>query len=170
MQITGTHISYLHLCHRKLWLFANGINMEHTSDTVYEGKLIGETSYAERASKFTEVEIDGAKIDFYDAKNKVIHEVKKSSSVESAHIAQVQYYLYKLSQKGIEGATGIIEYPRLRQRETVPALTASDINTITRWEHEAGAVIKSASCPEVIRSKICKRCSYYDFCYSTESE
>ncbi|MDZ4711764.1 MAG: Dna2/Cas4 domain-containing protein, partial [bacterium] len=27
MQITGTHIAYLHICHRKLWLFANGISM-----------------------------------------------------------------------------------------------------------------------------------------------
>lgn len=36
---TGTHFNYYMVCHRKLWLFANGINMEHTSDLVYEGKL-----------------------------------------------------------------------------------------------------------------------------------
>jgi len=35
MQITGTHFNYYLLCQRKLWLFANGINMEHTSDLVY---------------------------------------------------------------------------------------------------------------------------------------
>lgn len=70
MTVTGTHIAYLHLCHRKLWLFANGINMEHTSELVAEGKLIGETSYSDRAQKFTEIEIDGVKIDFYDAKIK----------------------------------------------------------------------------------------------------
>ncbi|HYF67262.1 MAG TPA: Dna2/Cas4 domain-containing protein [Ohtaekwangia sp.] len=34
MKITGTHIAYLHLCHRKLWLFVNGINMEQTSGTL----------------------------------------------------------------------------------------------------------------------------------------
>ena len=34
MRLTATHINYFHICHRKLWLFANGINMEHTSDAV----------------------------------------------------------------------------------------------------------------------------------------
>ena len=63
--------------------------MEHTSDTVAEGKLIGETSYPQRAEKYTEIEIGGSKIDFYDAKNKVIHEVKKSDSIEAAHEWQV---------------------------------------------------------------------------------
>ena len=31
MHITGTHINYFHVCRRKLWLFANGINMEERS-------------------------------------------------------------------------------------------------------------------------------------------
>jgi CRISPR-associated exonuclease Cas4 len=66
MHITGTHIAYLHTCHRKLWLFANGIQMEHTSNIVAEGKLIGESSYQERAQKYTELEIEGIKIDYYD--------------------------------------------------------------------------------------------------------
>ncbi|MHB1179040.1 MAG: Dna2/Cas4 domain-containing protein [Daejeonella sp.] len=76
MLLTATDINYYHVCHRKLWLFANGIRMEHTSDVVAEGKLIGETTYPERAEKYTEIEVDGIKIDFYDAKNKVVHEVK----------------------------------------------------------------------------------------------
>lgn len=168
MPLTATHIAYLHTCHRKLWLFAAGVNMEHTSDVVAEGKLIGETTYPDRAQKFTEIEIDGVKIDFYDTRKKVVHEIKKSSAVESAHIAQVKYYLYKLHQKGIEGVTGIIEYPKLKQREQVPALTEEDIGVIARWEEEVKAIVESSSCPDVIRAKICKRCSYYDFCYSSE--
>ena len=78
MLLTATHINYYHVCHRKLWLFANGIRMEHTSDVVAEGKLFGETTYPERAEKYTEIEMDGIKIDFYDAKNKVVHDVKKA--------------------------------------------------------------------------------------------
>ncbi len=50
--ITGTHINYYFLCHRKLWLFANGINMEHNSDHVYEDKLIHETSHPQRSEKY----------------------------------------------------------------------------------------------------------------------
>ncbi|WP_149694528.1 Dna2/Cas4 domain-containing protein [Chitinophaga sp. CF418] len=51
MNITATHINYYHICHRKLWLFSNGITLEHTSDLVAEGKLIGEHSYPQRAEK-----------------------------------------------------------------------------------------------------------------------
>ena len=36
MEITGTLINYYLVCHRELWLFANGINMEQESDLVYE--------------------------------------------------------------------------------------------------------------------------------------
>ena len=80
--ITGTHFAYYQLCRRKLWLFANGINMEQESDLVYEGKLIHEESYPERSSKYEEVAIDGIKVDYYDAKNHVIHEIKKSNTKE----------------------------------------------------------------------------------------
>ena len=81
MNITGTHIAYLHTCHRKLWLFAHGIQMEHTSDIVAEGKLIGETTYLDRARKYTELELDYIKIDCFEAKNRVIHEEKKANKV-----------------------------------------------------------------------------------------
>jgi CRISPR-associated exonuclease Cas4 len=168
MRINATLINLLHVCHREMWLHAHGVRMEHTSEVVAEGKLIGETSYTDRAKKFTQIEIDGVKIDFYDAHNKVVHEVKKSASVESAHLAQVQYYLYKLRTKGIEGVTGIIEYPKLRQREVVHALTENDIKMIEAWEKEVELIIGAETCPPVIGAKICKQCSYFDFCYSSE--
>ena len=165
MHITGTHIAYYHTCHRKLWLFANGIQMEHTSDTVAEGKLIGETSYTDRASKYTELEIEGIKIDFYDAKNRVIHEVKKSDKVEEAHIAQVKYYLYILRKNGIEDATAIIEYPKMRQKQVVE-WEEGDLANIERWINDAGEIISSEVCPPLVKLKICKKCSYFDFCYA----
>ena len=59
--------------------------MEQESDLVYEGKLVHESSYPQRTSKYEEVEIDGIKVDYYDAKNKVIHEIKKSNKVDKAH-------------------------------------------------------------------------------------
>ena len=167
MHITGTHIAYYHTCHRKLWLFAHGIQMEHTSDAVAEGKLIGETSYQDRAVKYTELEIDGIKIDFYDAKNRVIHEVKKSDKVEEAHIAQVKYYLHILRKNGIEDATAIIEYPKMKQRQVVE-WEEGDREKITMWINNAREIINSENCPPLEKLKICKRCSYYDFCYAKE--
>ncbi len=164
MTITATHINYYHICHRKLWLFANGINMEHTSDTVTEGKLIGENTYTDRAAKYTELQLEGVKIDFYDAKNKVVHEIKKSDKMETAHEAQVKYYLYKLKQYGIEGATGILEYPTLRHTSQI-VLTDADIIDIERWEKDIEHIISQEDMPPVINKPVCKRCSYYEFCY-----
>lgn len=167
MIINATHINLYHVCQRELWLHANGIRMEHTSDVVAEGKLIGESSYPERSGKYTEIEIGGVKIDFYDARNKIVHEVKKSDSMQNAHVAQVKYYLYKLKQYGVDNATGIIEYPKLRQRELVE-LKDIDIVQIMQWEKEITAIVQSSSCPPVLSAKICKQCSYYDFCYVRE--
>lgn len=167
MEITATHINYYHICHRKLWLFANGIRMEHTSDTVAEGKLIGETTYPQRPVKYTEVEIGGSKIDFYDAKNKVIHEVKKSNSIEAAHEWQVKYYIWLLGQNGMEGVTGIIEYPKLRHTSTVE-LSIEDEAYLTTIVQRIKNMVENETCPPRINSKICKSCSYYDFCYIEE--
>lgn len=66
MTITGTHFNYYQLRHRKLWLFANDINMEQESDLVYERKLVHETSYPQRTARYEEVEIDGIKVDYYE--------------------------------------------------------------------------------------------------------
>jgi CRISPR-associated exonuclease Cas4 len=165
--LTGTHISYYHVCHRKLWLFANGIQMEHTSDIVAEGKLIAETTYLDRARKYTELAIDGIKIDFYDAKNAVVHEVKKSDKVEKAHKAQVSYYLYVLVKNGIENPSAIIEYPKLKQRDFLEWDEAM-IPEIETWLVEVAQIILAEVCPPVINAKICKSCSYFELCYINE--
>jgi CRISPR-associated exonuclease Cas4 len=167
MQITGTHIAYLHTCHRKLWLFANGIQMEHTSETVAEGKLIAETTYTDRARKYTELSVEGIKIDFYDAKNKVVHEVKKSDKVEHAHIAQVKYYLYVLQKNGIENPEAIIEYPKLKQTEMME-WNDDIINEAQEWEHAVAGIAGAEICPPLIKKSICKSCSYYELCYVEE--
>ena len=166
--ITATKVNYFHICHRKLWLSANGIEMEHTSDLVAEGKLIGDNAYPQRAERYTEVAFDGVKIDFYDAKNKVVHEVKKSDRMEGAHVAQVKYYLWILEQNGIIGAKGILEYPKLRHTEGVE-LTDNDRVLIPNWMTDIQRIVDSEHCPSVINKPSCKRCSYYDFCYSDET-
>lgn len=168
MQTTGTHFNYYQVCKRKLWLFANGINMEHSSELVAEGKLIHETAYPQRSERYEELEIDGCKIDFYDARNRVVHEIKKSDKVERAHEWQVKYYLFVLERNGIEGASGILEYPTLRQTQTVE-LTDDDREAITKMEQEIERIIHAETCPPVINAKLCKNCSYYEFCYITES-
>src|SRR5690625_4018237 len=134
MKLISTHINYYHICKRKLWLFSNGIHMEHTSEAVSEGKLIHETSYSQRAERYTEVELSFpyrnditlyGKIDFYDARNKVIHEIKKSAKIERAHEWQVKFYIWLLELNEIENVKGTLEYPKLRETKEV-SLSNSD--------------------------------------------
>lgn len=169
MTITGTHFNYYQVCKRKLWLFANGISFEHTSDLVAEGKLIHEESYPQRSERYEEVALDGIKVDYYDAKNKVIHEIKKSNKVEEAHRWQVKYYMYVFEKNGISDATGILEYPTLRKTETV-SLTDDDRMKIAGMEKEIKEIIESDECPQMKKRALCKNCSYYEFCYCNEEE
>lgn len=167
MRITATYINLYNVCKRELWLHANEIRFEHTSDIVYEGKLIHETSYPQRSERYEELEIEGIKLDYYDARNRVIHEIKKSDKVETAHEWQLKYYIYVLERNGVEGVTGILEYPALRQTEKVE-LTDADRKRIAEMEKEIETIVGRDECPPVINAKICKNCSYYEFCYVGE--
>jgi CRISPR-associated exonuclease Cas4 len=168
MHITATLINLYHICKRELWLHAHGIRMEHTSYTVYEGKLIHETVYPQRAERYREIELGGVKIDFYDPHNKVVHEIKKSDKAEAAHVAQVKYYLYVLEQHGVTGATGILEYPKLRQTDRV-YLDEQDRQDIERWLTDIRQILARETCPPRLNKPLCKQCSYYDFCYAGEA-
>ena len=170
MKLTATHINYFQVCKRKLWLFSNGINMEHTSDLVYDGKLIHETSYPQRAERYEEILISAqyeddtliGQIDFFDKRNKIVHEIKRSDKVEEAHIRQVKFYLWLLELNGISGVSGLLEYPKLRKTEEV-SLNDSDREKLVESVLEIKETIMSDICPPVINAKICKSCSYFDF-------
>lgn len=141
--------------------------MEHTSELVSDGKLIHENSYEQRSDKFQEVEVEGIKIDYFDAKNKVIHETKRSDAMEEAHEWQLKYYIYSLEKKGLEGIRGILEYPKLRVRKEI-LLGESDKENLEKIIPEIHQIIHSSHCPDKIKMKLCKKCSYFDFCWSGE--
>lgn len=173
--INATLINLYRVCPRECWLHANGINMEQTSDLVADGKLIEEESYLQRSERYSQVELSvpfeginlTGKIDFYDTINKVVHETKRSNKVEVAHIWQVKFYLWLLQLNEIEAEKGVIEYPRLREKESV-FLEQPDINYLQTTVKVIERLLKSEYCPPVINAKICKSCSYYDFCYAGE--
>lgn len=176
MTINATLINLYHVCQRECWLHANGINMEHTSDIVYDGKMLHETSYTQRSNKHTELSIEAkfdevdlyGKIDFYDARQKIIHETKRSNKAEKAHEWQVKFYLWLLKLNGIEAATATLEYPLLKQTEHVE-LSEEDISHLKRVIRNIIQLRKSDKCPPVINSKICPGCSYYELCYISEA-
>lgn len=175
MNITGTHINYYRLCKRKLWLFANSIQMEQTSDLVKDGKLIEEESYQQRSERYAQIELSAeyegviltGKIDYFDTRDLVVHETKRSNKVEAAHLWQVKFYLWLLELNNIEAEKGIIEYPRLRIREDV-YLTEEEKKYMKQTVEEIAELVNNSTCPPVINAKICRSCSYHDFCYVGE--
>lgn len=175
MTINATLINLYHVCKRECWLHANGINMEHTSDTVYDGKLLHETSYPQRNEKHSELSIEArygevalyGKIDFYDARQKIIHETKRSNKVEKAHEWQVKFYLWLLQLNGIEEATATLEYPLLKHTDHIE-LKPDDIVYLQETAESIEQLRQSEECPPLLNSAICKSCSYFELCYIDE--
>ncbi len=167
MKVNATLINLYNVCKREMWLHANSIRFEHTSDLVFEGKLIHEKSYPQRSSKYEEVEMDGIKVDFYDTKNRVIHEIKKSNKVEAAHEWQLKYYIYVFERNGIEGVSGVLEYPTLRKQQEV-ILSEMDRNQLQEMEIDIQKIIEDEACPPLVKKGICKQCSYFEFCFTSE--
>ncbi len=166
MHITGTYITYLHLCHRKLWLSANGIRMENATNNIYveEGKLISETTYDRRAQKWKELDLGNVKIDHYDPTTNTIREVKKSHKLEHVHIAQVKYYIYQMELHGVIGAKALIEYPK-QKRTTKVQLSDADRADILEWEKEVARITELNNCPELVKKSYCRSCAYFEFCF-----
>ena len=164
---SGTQIAYYHLCHRKLWLHHHHVRMENATGNAYveEGKHIDETSYRRRPQKWRELSLEYLKIDHYDLTEKLIREVKKSTKLEYAHVAQVKYYLYALEKRGVIGASGIIEYPKQRKTTVVPPLTLEDRKEIEGWLTEIRRISTLRECPELVKKSYCRHCAYNDFCF-----
>ncbi len=158
--ITGTQISYYIICHRKLWLFSKNISLEHTSELVEIGKIIHENSYSRKRK---EINFEGIKVDILDTKKGVIHEIKKSKSLEESHIWQIKYYLYYFRNIGIE-IEGIVDYPKLKRREKVQ-FSESDKSNIESIIDKIKTILLWKDPPPVIKKPYCKKCSYYEFCY-----
>ncbi|MBD3376483.1 CRISPR-associated protein Cas4 [candidate division KSB1 bacterium] len=160
--ITGTLINYYFHCHRQLWLFHRHIKCEQESDTVYLGKVIHEHSY-EREHK--ELEIDELKLDFFDLRDGVLHEVKKSDKWREAHEWQVLYYLYMLKKKGIDNIRGELNYPMVRQTVSVELTPEKETALQQVIQHIEDILAQKLPPPIEVRKSLCRTCSYYELCY-----
>ncbi len=165
MTISASHITYLLVCHRKLWLHHRGMRMEDNSQAVTEGKLIGQTTYDRRPQRWKELDLGNLKIDHFDPRTNTVREVKKSPKLEHSHVAQVKYYLLSLERRGVAGANGLIEYPKQRRTVEVPPLTDADRHEIEGWEAEVERITTLPDCPPLVRKGICENCAFRDFCF-----
>lgn len=157
---TGTEVGYYFVCHKKLWWFARGIQMEQESDRVKLGRLVHQESYAR---KKRELNIDD-RIVLDWREDGVIHEVKLTDAMEDAHEMQLLYYLYYLKQKGITGLTGQIDYPKLRETREVtltPEKEAQLCAALARMRE----IVAAPKAPSVTFMKLCRSCSYAELCW-----
>lgn len=162
MRISGTMINYYFVCKRKLWLFHQNLQFEEGNERVLLGKLIDQQTYA---SEKKQIQLDQTiNIDFLDDW-RVIHEVKKSRSMEESAVWQVRYYIYYLREKGIPIEMGVLDYPKLHQRMDV-FLDEKDTVELKRILDEIEAICLLEKAPLVIDSPVCKKCAYYEYCYS----
>lgn len=161
MNITGIMIYYYFICERKLWYFINEINMEQNSELVSIGKLLDETSYSREKKN---IMIDNTiNIDFIK-NGAILHEVKKTKSIEEAGIWQIKYYMYYLEKRGIQNITAKIDFPLLRESKEVK-LEEQDKEILHNVVKNIEELSKKQIPPKVIDSKICSKCAYYDLCY-----
>ena len=159
--VTGLMVYYYEVCKRKLWYFSNDIQLEENNSNVILGKLLEENSYTRDEKK---INIDGViNIDFIRSK-KILHEIKKSNSIEPASILQVQYYLYYLEKKGLVGLKGILDYPLLKQTVEVN-LSDSDRENLENIIIGIKEILGKESPPILEKKNICKKCAYFDLCF-----
>lgn len=145
------------------------------------GRHIHETSYKRKKK---EVSIDGViVVDWMDHEEKIIHEVKKSASMDKAHTWQLKYYMWYLEQKGMHiadeysakahvndpdkrGYIGELNYPKLRQTERI-VLSKDDRRKIeTKILPNIRKIKNRKKPPKTVEWDICKSCSYNELCYS----
>jgi len=163
MRVSGTYINFFFHCKRQVWYFSHYIRTEHESDIVRMGKLIHDTTY-EREKK--EIELDSIKVDFFDLKNGVLHEVKKSDSFEEAHKWQTLYYMYQFKKRGVVCTKGEIDYPKLKKCVDV-YLTIDLELQLEKIVEEINEIIDCQYPPKInVKFNLCKTCSYFELCYS----
>lgn len=160
-KITGVMVYYYFVCKRKLWYFANDLNMEFNSELVGIGKLIDEKSYS-REKKHILID-ETINIDFLKDW-KIVHEVKKSKKMDEAAKWQLKYYIWVLRNKGVDIEKGILDYPLLRKREEI-ILDEKEQKELELVLQDIEKIVSLKLPPSTIDKKICKKCAYYELCY-----
>ena len=166
VHITGVKVNYYFICKTKLWLFAHDITMENESDRVSLGRILHDQSYSRREK---ELNVDDTISFDFISKGDVleIHEVKLTSRMPQADRWQMLYYLYYLDERGIK-AVGVLNYPKEHRVERVE-LTPEAKEEMASVLEDIEAIVRG---PFVMpqRKGICRKCSYFDFCFGGEED
>jgi CRISPR-associated exonuclease Cas4 len=166
MHITGTMVAYYYICHRKLWLFAKGLNFENISGNtdVIKGKVLHEQRFQKENSR--EIGFNSVQIDFLRFGEEVfVHEIKKSNKFDEAHRWQIKYYIFTLQNQGINCNSGVIHYPSSMRKVDID-MEENDRELIETALQAVSDVLMQPQPPKKLTKKVCARCAYYDFCFA----
>lgn len=137
--------------------------MEQESDNVALGKQLHKQAY-KREKEFL---IDNLiNIDFIKKTDKIeVHEIKKTQNLEKSHEYQLLYYMHYLkNEKDIDDLVGFIDYPKLRKKKTIELTKEKEDELIEIIENIK--VIVKGDMPKPKKSRICRKCAYFEFCFS----
>lgn len=162
-KISGEEINYYFVCRTKLWLFSHGIELESFSDLVSLGKFVDKNTYKKEKGFIIDNTIQ---IDFIKTNEFIeLHEVKLSQKLEKAHEYQLLYYMYYLkNEKDIDNIKGFLDYPKSRKKKEVFLTKEKEEELITIIEDINK--INQNEMPKPKKSKICRKCAYFEFCFS----
>lgn len=162
-KINGTQINYYFICKTKLWLFSHNIQLEHESENVKLGKILHEDSFKREKDYLIDNLINVDFIKFTDCVE--IHEVKKTQKMEKSHEFQLLYYLYYLkNEKDIQNIKGFLDYPKNRKKIPI-YLTKEKEEELLKVIGNINQINEN-DMPKPKKSKICRKCAYFDFCFS----
>ncbi len=163
IKVSGTHLWYYTICKRQVWLISRQITPDQEDDNLLLGRYIDRESY--RRLKRSLI-VDNNKIDvfFHEEEKLVVAEVKKSSkAIESAKM-QLSHYLMKLKEKGIE-VEGELRFPTEKEKIRIKLDEALE-EELRQINQEIQALIASEKAPQPYRIPYCKKCAYFEFCWS----
>lgn len=162
-KVSGVHINCYTICKRQVWLISRHLTPDQDDDYLVIGRTIDRESYP-RIKKSLAVDNNRIDVFFHEEEKLVVAEVKKSSkAIESAKL-QLAHYLMKLKEKGVE-VDGELRVPAEKEKIRVKLDDAIEKEVLEAREN-IQTIIQSEKPPLPQKIPYCKKCAYYEFCWS----
>jgi CRISPR-associated exonuclease Cas4 len=162
MMLTGTVVNYYTHCKRQCWLFYHNLNLEDNSEDVRVGRVMHELK---KSDDKEEIALDGIKLD--KITGEYVTEIKKSDADIAAAMAQLEYYLIVLNDKGIirKGRLECLE--KNKQNKNIHTLTFSEeiIDERKVQYRQIEEFLSTDTPPSPVFKPGCKKCAYFEYCF-----